>query len=142
METDSLGQIIEKRIAEFERSDHQPPFSFAVKRALLLHVLPLYVGWTHVLAINSDLQIVSFSHEDPEEPPALEKDQAMKNTALVRGSQIYPELTPLWKTRPAGASDCPDCRGTGIHPITSRPQFAQIICSCGGAGWVVTTPAA
>ena len=130
-----LGDMIESRIAEFERSDHEPPFSFVAARARALHVLPLYVGWTHALAINRDLEIISFSHEDAEEPPRVEADLAMKNTALVRGSEKYPELKTLW-VKPPGSRDCPVCGGTGTHPITSNPNLSHVICSCGGAGWV------
>jgi len=134
MSTD-LRAVIEQRIAEFENSEPNSPFSFVQARARQLHVLPLYVGWTHALAINPALEIIAFSHEDFAEPARVETDFAMRNTALVAGSRRYPELLPLWQVRPAGAKDCPDCNGTGKHPITAKPQFAAILCSCGGAGW-------
>lgn len=136
MDTD-LRAVIEQRIAEFENSEQEPPFSFVQARARQLHVLPLYVGWTHALAINPELEIIVFSHEDPAKPVRVETELAMKNTALVAGSRRYPELVLLWQARPAGATDCPECSGTGKHPITAKPQFAAILCSCGGAGWVL-----
>lgn len=132
-----LCHLIEERIAEFESVEQQPPFSLVQARARELHVLPLYVGWTHALAIEPSLEIIAFSHEDPAEPARIETDLAMKNTALVAGSRRYPELLPFWQVRPARAKDCPECNGTGKHRITAKPQFANIICSCGGAGWLL-----
>jgi hypothetical protein len=132
-----LRDVIEQRIVDFANSQQQPPFSFVQARAREMHVLPLYVGWTHALAINAELEIIAFSHEDLDEPARVETDLAMKNLALVAGSRSYPELLPLWQVRPVGAKDCPECSGTGKHPITVKPQFAAIICSCGGAGWIL-----
>jgi len=49
-----------------------------------------------------------------------------------QGVKKYPELAALIPARPEEARDCDSCRGTGR--IEALPQ---IICRCGGVGWIV-----
>jgi hypothetical protein len=57
-------------------------------------------------------------------------DIRLLNTALHAGMKRYPWLKDLLPQRPADAQTCSACNGTGQFPV------ADLICSCGGAGWV------
>jgi hypothetical protein len=50
--------------------------------------------------------------------------------ARVLGARRYPELARLIPARSGLAHDCEVCKGSGRLPV------ADIICQCGGIGWV------
>lgn len=96
--------------------------------------LPLCVDWEKCWAIRADGQIVVFTHEGNDPQPREEDDRRMLNVVLFQGSLTYPELGALVPERPADASDCPFCVVKGIEPQSL--QSRNIICYCGGLGWV------
>ena len=92
--------------------------------------LPLYVGWTETVGIRPDGEMVRWSTEDW--PGAVELDDAnWYKIGLVLGARRYPILQRLVPDRPAGARDCDLCKGSGRFPL--QPE---IVCQCGGVGWV------
>jgi hypothetical protein len=92
--------------------------------------LPLYVGWTEIVGIRPDGELVRWSSEDW--PGAFElNDATWHKVALVLGARRYPVLQRLIPERPEGARDCHLCQGSGRLPL--QPE---ILCQCGGIGWL------
>lgn len=87
------------------------------------------------LALRPNGEII-FIPDEPSAVARLEHDPVRRNLALVQGSKIYPELKQIIPPKPIRARVCPDCNGTGILPIAALPQFKNVICRCGGIGWL------
>ena len=122
------GELIERRIAEFLAAGES---TLAwIQPAVRAHgFLPLYVGWLSVLGVRPDGTFVRWNHEaDPTVvSPVTER---LRRLAIAEGCKRYPELDVLWPERPASATSCEACGGSGRLP-------EPIICSCGGVGWIV-----
>jgi hypothetical protein len=97
--------------------------------------LVLLQNWTQTTVITADGEILVIDTEnDAPDRPATAPEQHL---GLFRGIRHYPELLSLLPTRPSTSRTCPDCLGTGVHrAILSNPQLRNIICTCGGAGWI------
>jgi hypothetical protein len=134
MKIDSeLKKEIEKEIEEFIVDAKNPEYlKYYVKK---LKVLPLYNDWTNCLSINAEGEIINFCH-DEEKEPKVETDEFWCNMALFQGSKKYPKLATLI-SKPANAVLCIDCNGSGIFPLSLNPKYKNIICSCGGLGWIL-----
>jgi hypothetical protein len=128
-----LKKEIEKRIEEFIEDEKNPEYLkyYAEK----LKVLPLYNDWTNCLAINAEGEIINFSHE-MEQAAKVETDNFWCNMALFQGSKKYPKLAALI-SKPDNTVLCSDCNGSGIFPMSLDSKYKNIICSCGGLGWVL-----
>jgi len=96
--------------------------------------LPLYLGWTETLGILPDGSLVRWSTESEYSGLRPVTNQADASVALVEGSRRYPELAHLIPKRPAHATTCTACAGTGRAPVPS----GELICACGGTGWVTS----
>ncbi|MEW6125968.1 MAG: hypothetical protein AB1757_02795 [Acidobacteriota bacterium] len=96
--------------------------------------LPLCIDWEKCWALKPTGEVVVFSHEGDSPQLAEERDVRMINVALFQGSLTYPEIKPLVPARPSDARDCPFCTEKGIEPQSLENQ--QMICYCGGLGWV------
>jgi hypothetical protein len=73
------------------------------------------------------------------DPPASGRDRAAANVlelnfALFGALPVFPELQSLLPSRPADATTCEHCGGTGVPPwVANHPDVG---CNCGGAGWL------
>jgi len=97
--------------------------------------LVLLREWTQTTVItrNGDVLVVDTEEGAPDRPAT----QAERYLALFHSIRQFPELLSLLPPRPAGASDCPDCLGTGLHrEVLSNPVLRSVSCRCGGAGWI------
>lgn len=111
-------------------------------------VLPLVTDMGGVIAINARGDVVTFPFDTNAEgdvvayplnkwaTPRAELDPRIRNTALFQGSKKYPELIALVPSKPDGSHVCPDCGGTGIEPNAAKLKLDNIICYCGGLGWL------
>ena len=97
--------------------------------------LPLITDMGGCYALRLDGEVVSFAWDEPH-GLAVVDDERLRNTALNQGSQRYPELAPLVPARPAEAIDCRSCGGTGIVAFEGRSLPNNVICFCGGLGWI------
>lgn len=97
-------------------------------------VLPLLLDFGGMCAINSDGDILTFIWDDTERPQ-LESDPRIRNIALFQGSKKYPELTGLI-VKPDDARVCSSCGGSGIEPYSAKLNIDNIVCYCGGLGWL------
>jgi hypothetical protein len=95
------------------------------------NALPLYVGWTETAGIQPDGTLVRWSTEEAWPGVQELKVKTWVNVALVEGSKRYPVLQRLIPPRPDAARTCAACNGLG-----GFPQMPEIICECGGVGWI------
>ena len=93
--------------------------------------LPLYVGWTESAGIQPDGTLVRWSTEHEWAGARELDDRTWVNLALVQGADRYPPLRRLIPSRPKSARTCTACNGAGRFP-----QKPDIICECGGVGWI------
>lgn len=98
-------------------------------------VLPLLLDFGGMCAINANGDILSFLWDDREHPQ-VETDPRICNIALFQGSKKYPELKELVPAKPVDAQVCPGCGGTGIDPYATKLKMDNIVCYCGGLGWI------
>jgi len=102
---------------------------------LKLNVLPLVLDMGGCLAIKPEGEIISFAW-DSEMDIQIELDERIRNIALFQGTAKYPELKAMIPARTKDAVDCPHCNGTGIEPLATELQITNIVCYCGGLGWI------
>jgi hypothetical protein len=92
--------------------------------------LPPYIGWTETAGIQGDGTLVRWLTEN-DWPGGELAERTWVILALVQGAHRYPKLQRLVPSRPAGAVTCSACKGLGRFP-----QMPEIICECGGVGWI------
>lgn len=129
-----LETKISALIEDYERETTPKP---AQLRQLVAQkkVLPLVWDMGGVLAINAGGDILSFPWDDTSHP-TVERDPRVRNVALFQGGVKYPELKALLPTKPDDAHLCPHCGGTGIAPLAAEANVSNIVCYCGGLGWI------
>ena len=103
-----------------------------------VHALPLYYGWTAVMALRPDGEAVCIPYENEPGDVEVINDEVQRNLGLFRATKLHPDLRFLIPSRPADARDCPLCRGTGKAAF--QPGYEHladsILCYCGGLGWL------
>jgi len=98
--------------------------------------LPLVRDWTEDTIMTQDGSVLVIDTEDGR--PARSATEAERRVALFRSLRRYPELLSLMPERPRQAATCPGCHGTGVpEPALAVPGLRDLICVCGGAGWVI-----
>lgn len=98
-------------------------------------VLPLLFDMSGCFAIRANGEIVSFLYDDQHEL-RIETDPRIQNVALFQGSKRHPELAAMIPPKPSSALECHVCGGTGIVPISVELGVDNLVCYCGGLGWV------
>jgi hypothetical protein len=94
--------------------------------------LPIYADMGGTLFLRPDCEILSLDHDSKDEPQ-VETDPSWRLTAVVVGTEKYPELRPFLPARPSGTEDCEACDGRG------RVRVGEIDFLCGrcyGLGWL------
>jgi len=131
--TPELSSWIADRVAAFPmKSDAQPWLADVVREFL---ALPLWLAVGGCYAIRADGELVEFGWDGPSGFVALD-DPRLVNLALHQGSLKFPQLAPLVPTRPEAATTCGHCSGEGKLAVTTDPGLEQIVCYCGGLGWL------
>ena len=100
-----------------------------------LGVLPLTWDMGGCAALRPTGEIVTWIW-DEESKASVEAGPLERNRALLQGAAKYPSLRPFLPVRPADAETCRDCSGTG--KLSGLPESfpGQLVCFCGGAGWL------
>lgn len=109
--------------------------AWVVEAAAVCHALPLTADWGGYWGLREDGSVVFVDYEDPL-AWKLEMNPRWRNVALFRGSLRYLELSELVPERGVEDVTCPDCMGSGRLPIAERLELDNLICGCGGLGWV------
>ena len=95
-----------------------------------LEVVDLYgsVGHGYMMALDGRVFEWELDAEDKEvlDPVGIHK-------ALTLGARVVPELSRFIPPRPAEASDCGVCRGSGYERL--GPDLKWLCGTCGGLGW-------
>ena len=109
-------------------------WDFLLEWARASRCLPVYCDWTHAFGVDERGDVFAFQHETwpghvgPREGRLT--DLRLLNVVLHQGRKKHAWLDALLPSRPVDAQDCSMCGGTGA---AATPD---IICYCGGAGWV------
>jgi hypothetical protein len=113
--------------------DHAHPFERELARSH--RVLPIYGDFMGFWALTREGDI-AFLADDLVGvfEPVLDQEPNLRgiHVALAIIARRYPALAPYCPERPANARPCHQCDGSGR--ISGAP--ADILCECGGAGWV------
>ena len=122
---------IERLIAEYLQSDDER-FEWVRNAVRRFGFLPLYLGWVSTLGIRPDGSMVRWDHEDDPEVIKELDDSFWSRTALALGARKFPELAQLVPNKPPDGLTCDMCAGEGIVR-----GAGDLICRCGGLGWIV-----
>jgi hypothetical protein len=128
-----LSTWITERIEEFP-GNHEA-HEWLADRVHEMDALPLVLDMGGSYAIRASGDLIQFGWDGPEGAESLE-DPRLINAALYQGSLKYPKLASLVPSRPVGARDCSHCDGTGRPPLSTQPGLENLICYCGGVGWL------
>jgi hypothetical protein len=124
-----LAAHIAARIAAFP-AESSEKLRWQIPYVAEFAALPLYAGWTETIGLRADGEFVSWSTEGDYIGTQSVEDQSLVISALVVGSDRYPELRSLLPVRGPGSVDCP-CRAVPLC------VSGQLICgTCGGLGWL------
>ena len=98
-------------------------------------LVPLMYDMSGFFAINATGTILAFSFDDLDHPTPVVESRLV-NTILKQGSRTFPELDGLLPRRPDNSKDCSYCLGTGVAPAARLLNEPNIVCFCGGLGWI------
>lgn len=147
--SNDLSRLIRKLIRDYTTEPGVNPTDLR-RLAAAKNVLPLFIDMGGVFAINSSGDIISFPFSLNEsgdvvafpfsevDQPRVESDLRIRNIALFQGSKKYPELRELI-AKPDDARVCSTCGGSGIEPHAAKLNTDNIVCYCGGLGWIPRT---
>jgi hypothetical protein len=99
-------------------------------------LVPLFVDWSGFLGIDCTGQICSVAMNSATEPRFV-TDPRMSRIAQASGAESFPELAFLRPVRPLNSENCPSCGGTGKAPMGGDPDAGNVVCYCGGLGWLL-----
>jgi hypothetical protein len=124
---------IGKQIENYQRNPFGPlPHQLVL---LQLRVLPLLFGIDGGHGIRIDGEIIKYLVEDPQ-AWEIESDERIRKIALFQGSKLYEEMGELLPRRDSTSQVCPQCNGSGTPPGISSQEQGNVICYCGGLGWI------
>jgi len=103
--------------------------------AIGLGILPLSLDAGGVVGLKRDGSVVSVEWDDPsqERPITRVRD---RDVALIDGARRYEFLKSLLPAHSPDARVCPECRGTGVHPLAAEAKVDNVVCQCAGLGWI------
>ncbi len=134
MITANFSEWHKAKLQEFLDETTLDPTNVRVS-ARKLNVLPLMFDMGGCYSIRSNGEIISFPWDDDQDL-RLENDARIRNIALCQGSKKYPELSALIPPRSPEVKTCSYCNGTGIAPMSVELQLDNLVCYCGGLGWI------
>ena len=105
------------------------PFEAAARK---YNALPLYAGWCGWGLLTPQGDVLE---ADEEEGGVALANEPWRTLYLVVGAERFPEIASLLPQRPADATACSECMGTGwVHVEGCRTQFP---CGpCRALGWL------
>ena len=102
--------------------------------ATRLDVLPLACDALAFFALRRDGAVVSIDFEDG--AVQLWDDIRVRDVMIAQGTKAYPELRMLLPARTTASLVCRECEGTGRARHEGQPLAANVVCWCGGLGWI------
>jgi hypothetical protein len=128
-----LSTRITERIEAFQHRNESE--DWLAKRLKEVDALPLVLDMGGSYAIRASGDLVEFAWDGPGDAMPL-GDPRLINAALYQGSLKHPQLACLVPSRPVSARDCVPCDGTGRPSVATQPGLENVICYCGGVGWL------
>jgi hypothetical protein len=129
--SDTIRRLIRELISEHQ---DQPDMKELQRTAAKYELLPLGFNWDPC-CITPTGDVVVFSWDNHEDY-RIETDQRVINGILYQGIKKYPELNELMPVRTENDPECYSCHGTGILPFAAANDESNIVCFCGGLGWL------
>jgi len=110
--------------------------------ARTLDVLPLYPDWSAFIGLAPSGALVWVDYDEPnnvQDAEIVERDRwkaGIRHLAFSVGFMRYPDLTWLKPVRTPDCTTCTSCSGTGRTAINGKPAPENVVCECGGMGWI------
>ena len=132
----AVPEEIKKKISErLEAFIASTPDEELRSIAASINALPLALDSGGGYAIRPDGEMVCFLWDKKNEYE-IEESRRIQNMALFQGSKKYPELRALIPARSLDDIDCTYCKGTGIVAEAIELRIDNLVCYCGGLGWI------
>jgi hypothetical protein len=91
--------------------------------------------WTADLVLDASGTVIVKDTENGQ--PDAPANPTETKLALFTAIEVYPELLSFLPQRPAEASTCTSCGGTGVlEGALVNPKLRNVRCECFGAGWI------
>ena len=123
-------RLLDRYIAD---ADADPAESRAL--AARYRLLPIFLDWVGFFGLTVEGQLHFVAWEPPHDAGVV-REPHQARVALAAGAEMYPELAFLRPRRPPDAVPCPGCGGTGVVQLDGQVAPPNVICYCGGLGWV------
>lgn len=143
MSNQSFGEVIENLIEKFK--ENKTPYTHNKTTGEQVDIceivseqnfLPIFYDWTAFCSVRPNGEMVWYDYENPQKME-VEHNERIRNIAMVKGIEIFPELSPFLPQRTFDDIDCPSCESTE-KTRQAMPKHLQnsIGCYCGGLGWI------
>jgi len=135
-----LSRVIESTLQEYIDNPEphlihfDPPLNMR-ELARDLNLLPIVLDMGGCYGLRSDGEIFSFTWDEPSQLDH-ESDIRLRNLVLFQAGKKFPQLGSLAPCRPIGAHDCEYCQGNGTLVDLPDELAKNILCFCGGLGWL------
>jgi hypothetical protein len=134
MSTDELRDAVEDLIGRLPVAGIRMPEDLAAL-ARRLEVLPLTWDMGGCIALRPTGEIVAWLW-DEEDGLRPETSRLEQHRAMFQGAAKFDELKRFLPRRPVDATACPGRGGSGIVSGVAAALAGQLVCQCGGAGWL------
>jgi hypothetical protein len=124
---------IREALASF-LADTNPVNREVQKLAARFQVLPVTIDWTAFSGLTREGQFVWVEHDPPHTMTPV--DGRDRHLMLARAGLRYKLLSQLIPERSTEAHDCEMCGGTGTPLVAREIGVTNVVCQCGGLGWL------
>ena len=124
---------IREELAAF-LADKNPVNGDVQALAARFQVLPVMIDWTAFSGLTKEGQFVWVEHDPPHTVTLV--DVRYRHLMLAQAGLRYGLLSRLIPERSAEAHDCKSCGGTGTPLVATEIGATNIVCQCGGLGWL------
>jgi len=98
--------------------------------------LPIFFDWTAFCAVRPNGEMVWYDYENPNNFQ-VEYNERIRNIAMVKGIERFPDLLPFLPKRSLEDIDCPYCETTAkTREAMPESPRESINCYCGGLAWI------
>jgi hypothetical protein len=133
-EASAMADVVTSLITALPGATSIPERALAIARR---HgALPVIWDIGGVVLLTPDAKVLDVGWDD--RAPTENADPLARNRALFQGARRFPPLASFVPPRPADARTCPHCNGTGTPIDIPAATRGNLICFCGGAGWLPT----
>ena len=132
----TFSNIVEDCISEFLKTECIYTFGDEkidlCKIAKEYHILPIFFDWFFICWVRPNGEFVWYDLENPNKLK-VEADQRIRNIAIVKGIEKFPQLSPFLPKQTVEDIKCPYCESTNQLPEEVRKG---VTCYCGELGWI------